>query len=502
MDKDIVDNINKALQDYSSMLHYSYKKIVDDLRYPNIKDDVSLYFKLTNKYPEVITYFRNTAIQYAKGIHRSRIELLKEEKDIVNQRLSNTKRKLDRTIRKYESLYKYKELLISNKPLVFDNRSKTFKKVDNTIKVYKGKGKNKHCIAKYENDYLFECLYLQPELNKLKARIGLLNFKINKLQDRLDYLAGKGYDTKYIPAVQFGTKKLRRQRAKRQEYQLQRSNRFSIQGRGDSVDGNFAVKYDTTTMTLTIKTSDNKKGCIVLQNVSFNYGEKEIKEYYIKQYDIVHNQKKRGLPITYSLEDKGKYYIIKCSLKEEEQILNYSKADGVIGVDTNLGFYSVCETNAEGTPLLMKDMVYEWKGKTTNQIKYNIKQRVKELIDLSITTHKPLVIEQLKFKGKEKVSDYNSNKSKNFNCNMFAYRQMSDYLIESAKSKGVEVYFVKPMYTSFIGKEKFMPYYKRSVHQMAALSIARRTLFNKDENIPARYKNECSSWKELYNKKK
>jgi hypothetical protein len=80
---------------------------------------------------------------------------------------------------------------------------------------------------------------------------------------------------------------------------------------------------------------------------------------------------------------------------------------------------------------------------------------------------------------------------------MFAYRQMSDYLIESAKSKGVEVYFVKPMYTSFIGKKKFMPYYKRSIHQMSALSIARRTLFNKEESIPKRYKG-CSSWKELY----
>ena len=479
------------------MLHYSYKKIIEDLRYPEQKDNISLYFKVTDKYPEVITYFRNTAMQDAKGIHRSRMELLKEEKDILNQKLSNIKKKLTRTIQRYDSLYKYKEMLISNKPLVFDNRNRTFKKIDNVIKVYKGKGNNKHCIAKYENDYLFECSYLQPELNKLKARIGLLNFKINKLQDRLDYLAGIGYDTKYIPAVQFGTKKLRRQKAKQQEYQLQRSNRFSIQGRGDSVDGNFAVKYDTTTKTLTIKTSDNNENCIVLQNVSFDYGEKEIKEYYIKQYDIVHNQKKTGTPISYSLEDKGKYYIVKCSLKEEGQPLNYSKADGVIGVDTNLGFYSVCETDTKGTPLFIKDMVYEWKGKTSNQIKYNIQQVVKELIDLSITTHKPLVIEQLKFKGKEKVSDYNSNKSKNFNCNMFAYRQMSNYLIESAKSKGVEVYFVKPMYTSFIGKEKFMPYYKRSIHQMAALSIARRTLFNKEESIPKRYK-ECSSWKELY----
>ena len=55
--------------------------------------------------------------------------------------------------------------------------------------------------------------------------------------------------------------------------------------------------------------------------------------------------------------------------------------------------------------------------------------------------------------------DYNSNNSKNFNRNMFAYHKMVNALMASAKRNGIEVYEVDAMYTSLIGKEKYQPYY-------------------------------------------
>ena len=122
--------------------------------------------------------------------------------------------------------------------------------------MYKGKGKNRRCTCTFDNVYLFECLYLQPELNKLRSRIGLLTFKINKLQFKLDRLNNVGFESKYIPAVQFGGKKLRKQGladiTKQQEYKHQRNCQFSVSGRNDSVNGNFVFNYDTTNNSLSI----------------------------------------------------------------------------------------------------------------------------------------------------------------------------------------------------------------------------------------------------------
>ena len=78
LDISTVSAINKLIGDYSSILHFAYKEIVSDARYG--PDVVSLYFRVENKYPDVLTYIRNTAIQDAKGIHASRMQLLKEQR--------------------------------------------------------------------------------------------------------------------------------------------------------------------------------------------------------------------------------------------------------------------------------------------------------------------------------------------------------------------------------------------------------------------------------------
>ena len=156
LDEYTLNSLNKLFEDYSSLLHYCYKTIVHDARYPEIKYPVSLYKRMVAENPNTSVYFINTAIQDAKGIHKSRIALLKEQKDILHQRLSNTNKKLEDTIKYRDKLISYKQMLIDKKPLVFDNKQQTFKKTPNgCIKIYRGKGKNKKCIAKYVNDYLF-----------------------------------------------------------------------------------------------------------------------------------------------------------------------------------------------------------------------------------------------------------------------------------------------------------------------------------------------------------
>lgn len=52
----------------------------------------------------------------------------------------------------------------------------------------------------------------------------------------------------------------------------------------------------------------------------------------------------------------------------------------------------------------------------------------------------------------------------------------------------MQIYTVNPTYTSLIARCKYMPYYKQSVHLLAALAIANR-YFNHSESIPQYYKN-------------
>ncbi|PGC40296.1 transposase, partial [Bacillus pseudomycoides] len=70
--------------------------------------------------------------------------------------------------------------------------------------------------------------------------------------------------------------------------------------------------------------------------VTFPYGQEVIEKVITTQLQCK-NKKKHGKPIAWSLEDYGAYYIVKCLVDvPENPQTNYSKSDGVIGVDCNL----------------------------------------------------------------------------------------------------------------------------------------------------------------------
>ena len=67
----------------------------------------------------------------------------------------------------------------------------------------------------------------------------------------------------------------------------------------------------------------------------------------------------------------------------------------------------------------------------------------------------------------------------------FAYGKVKAYFISRGYRKGVEVHQVNPAFSSVIGRVKFMERYGLSVHQAAALVLARR-LLGCSERIPRR----------------
>ena len=69
---------------------------------------------------------------------------------------------------------------------------------------------------------------------------------------------------------------------------------------------------------------------------------------------------------------------------------------------------------------------------------------------------------------------------------MFAYGKIKAYFLSRGYRQGVEVIQVNPAFSSVIGRVKFMERYGLTVHQAAALVLARR-LLGCSERIPRRW---------------
>ena len=67
----------------------------------------------------------------------------------------------------------------------------------------------------------------------------------------------------------------------------------------------------------------------------------------------------------------------------------------------------------------------------------------------------------------------------------FSYGKIKAFLLSRGYRQGVEVHQVNPAFSSVIGRVKFMERYGLSVHQAAALALARR-LLGCSERIPRR----------------
>ena len=96
---------------------------------------------------------------------------------------------------------------------------------------------------------------------------------------------------------------------------------------------------------------------------------------------------------------------------------------------------------------------------------------------------KPVVIERLDFKRKKAQLEGESRGYSRM-LSSFSYGKIKAYFISRGYRQGVG-YQVNPAYSSVIGRVKFMERYGLTVHQAAALALARR-LLGCSERIPRR----------------
>ncbi len=97
---------------------------------------------------------------------------------------------------------------------------------------------------------------------------------------------------------------------------------------------------------------------------------------------------------------------------------------------------------------------------------------------------KPIVMERLDFRQKKAVLEGESRRYSRM-LSSFSYGKVKAYFLSRGHREGVEVHQVNPAFSSVIGRVKFMERYGLSVHQAAALVLARR-LLGGSERIPRR----------------
>jgi len=157
---------------------------------------------------------------------------------------------------------------------------------------------------------------------------------------------------------------------------------------------------------------------------------------------------------------------------------------GAIGVDLNADHLAVCETDASGSYVNAFSVPLVTYGKSRHQAEAIIGDAVASVVSYAREAGKPIVIEKLDFRGKKALLEGESRRYSRM-LSSFSYGKIKACFLSRGYREGVEVHQVNPAFSSVIGWVKFMKRYGLSVHQAAALVLARR-LLGCSERIPRR----------------
>ena len=158
---------------------------------------------------------------------------------------------------------------------------------------------------------------------------------------------------------------------------------------------------------------------------------------------------------------------------------------GAISVDLNADHLAVCETESSG------NYVYSFSGplvtyrKSTQQAEAVIGDAVASVVAYSHEAGKPIVSEKLVFRQKKAALEGESRRDIRM-LSSFTYGKIKACFISRSYRKGVEIDQVNPVFSSVIGRVRFIERYGLSVHQAAALVLTRR-LLGCSECIPRRW---------------
>ena len=278
-----------------------------------------------------------------------------------------------------------------------------------------------------------------------------------------------------------------------------RSDEFFVLGSRDETAGCqlcVATVADDGTLTLQLRMPD----CLAVQHgkyltiegVHFNHGHEQMlaalgndAEY--RRYRGEHGDKAArattlGQAISYRFKRDEKGWRVFATTDMMDVPVVTDQRRGAIGVDLNADHLAVCETDASGNYINALSVPLVTYGKSQRQAEAIIGDAVASVVGYAREEGKPIVIEKLDFRHKKAVLEGESRRYSRM-LSSFSYGKIKACFLSRGYRQGVEVHQVNPAFTSVIGRVKFMERYGLSIHQAAALVLARR-LLGRSERVP------------------
>lgn len=472
---DDVDIIKEEIELFNTMKRIAFSNVRVLGGDKPVKENLSIHMFLKSQF-HVSDYFINSARQEAKAAYRSAMEVLALQKENLEFRIKQMEKKVKETNKRLEHLEKEKLSLIK--------RSKTGK---GKFASYRGGRESepspgifqvryKKKTVRYENQYLFEVQYLNPELKKLKARLRMINQRIDSNRCRLQKVEEKIEN--HLPSVCFGSKQLFKKQNTVYQNQHEdwkraiykgRNPGMTISGRKDATQGNFLFKYDVKTKVLTYRTT--KGEIIVLKNVIFPYGQELVEQ------AVLASTKERNA-IAWRLEVHGSRVLVKCMVEVTNAQKNYDLSEGCVAFDTNVDHLAYTELDGHGNLLYHHTIPFTLRELSTGQREQVLSKALEVIFQYAKKAAKPIVMERLKDLKQKPMYQH---KRLNEILSSFAYTKVT-MLAESKSNKySIGLVKVNPAFTSQIGKFKYMRHYGISVHEAAAFVIGRRGLGYQDK---------------------
>ena len=286
------------------------------------------------------------------------------------------------------------------------------------------------------------------------------------------------------------------------DWQDARSDEFFVLGSRDETGGCqlcVATVADDGTLTLRLRMPDSLTGqygkYLVIQGVRFAYGHDQVlaaldsnADY--SRYRREHGERaarasELGQAISYRFKRDKKGWRVFATTGMMHVPVVTDQRRGAIGVDLNADHLAVCETDASGNYIHAFTAPLVTYGKSRYQAEAVIGDAVAQVVEFAREAGKPIVIEKLDFRQKKAALEGESRKYSRM-LSSFSYGKINSYFLSRGHRQGVEVHQVNPAFSSVIGRVKFMERYGLSVHQAAALVLARR-LLGCSERIPRRW---------------
>ena len=283
-----------------------------------------------------------------------------------------------------------------------------------------------------------------------------------------------------------------------EDWRSSRTGEFFVLGSRDETAGCqlcVAVVADDGSLTLRLRMPDSLAGehgkYVTIEGVRFAYGHEQVLAALESNTEYAEHRREYGENAARGTElGQAVSYRFKRDTKgwrvfvTTETVVTDQKR-GAIGVDLNADHLAVAETDASGNYVHGFSVPLVTYGKSRHQAEALIGDAVARVVDYAGRVGQPIVIEALDFRKKKAVLEGESRKY-NRMLSSFSYGKIQAYFLSRGHRAGVGIHQVNPAFSSVIGRVKFMKRYGLSVHQAAALVLARR-LLGCSERIPRRW---------------